>query len=561
MQTEVLIVGAGPTGLALALWLARLGVGVRIVDRAPSPGMAARAFALQARTLELYDRLGLARDALSRGRAVPALTVHARGRSRSIPLGAIGKGLSPFPFVLMLLQDDHEKLLIDHLADAGVEVERNVELVDLDVSSVPVRARLKGESGADEVCEATYVCGCDGAGSIVRQLLGIEFPGRSSEEMVYVADVQARGPLADGGVHYVMSGDHVCSVFAKRSPARLRLIGLAPRAVRQPAAQVSFEDIAPQIEQDTGLAISLVESFAVYSVNQRTAPVWRKGAVFLLGDAAHTHSPFGGQGLNAGVGDAVNLAWKLGAVLRGGAEDSLLDTYQDERRAAAQQVAATTDRGFAVQTERSRLMALARAMLLTSAQGMMRSAAVGRWVFGVVSQTGVHYRRSLAGSGRAGRIGGGDRLPWVEMDDGTSNFAALQPPFPLETPKPEPLEDEAGDDDLAEFGGAYRFTERALGFGWQAQIYGEARDALREACDEWGLDLKTFAWSPQAHRAGLVRDAVYLVRPDGYVGFASRRQTVHGIASYLQRFEIRFRSAPGTGGVLHAGLGAPQVHP
>ncbi len=562
MQTEVLIVGAGPTGMVLALWLARLGVRVRIIDRAARPGTAARAFALQARTLEIYDRLGLARDAMARGRPVARMTVHfGGGRAQPIPFGAFGSGLSPFPFVLMLLQDDHDKLLIDHLAAVRVQVERNIELVDIEEVGGLVRARLRGQSGGDRICEAAYVCACDGAGSVVRQLLKIEFPGRPSDEIFYVADVEASGALADGELHYVMGGDDICSVFPRRGRGRLRLIGLTPASVRRRLSQFSFEDIGPQIRRDTGLEIAVVESFATYPVHQRIADTWRKGRVFLLGDAAHVHSPAGGQGLNAGVGDAVNLAWKLGTVLRGGADAGLLDTYQSERRSAALQIAATTDRGFALQAQRGKGMSLARSALILWAPKMLQFGPVGRWVFHIVSQIGVHYRIADACQGKAGRVPAGHRLPWVKASGGIDNFAALQPPFPIE---PAPFEAEEPADGLAaatpaDFVGAYRFTECALGFGWQAQVYGQARAPLREACVEWGLALKEFPWTPDARRAGLARNAIYLIRPDGYVAYASRSQAVPKLAAYLERFEIRFRSAPGAGGTLHAGLGAPHA--
>ncbi|QUD88499.1 FAD-dependent monooxygenase [Phenylobacterium montanum] len=554
MQTEVLIVGAGPTGLVLALWLARLGVAVRIVDRAPEPGMSARAFALQARTLELYDRLGIAREAIARGRMVDRLHVHHDGRSHAIPLGDFGRGISPFPFVLVLLQDEHERLLIEHLAEAGVQVERGVELVDLDDRGPLLRARLRGPTGGDRLCEAAYVCGCDGVGSIVRQLVGIDFPGRSLEEFFYVADVEARGGLADGDLHYVMNGQELCSVFPRRGRGRLRLIGLVPRSVRERLSQFGFEDLRPQIEQDTGLEIGRVESFAAYRVRQRIAETWRRGRAFLLGDAAHVHSPAGGQGLNAGVGDAVNLAWKLGAVLRGGADEALLGAYEAERREAARQIAATTDRGFTMQAQRGGLAAGVRGALIAAAPELMRLSGVARWLFGVISQVGVSYRGGEACWGRAGRVRGGDRLPWVKPLGEPANFDTLQPPFPLEPMPPEGAPD--GPDQPV---GAYRFTERALGFGWQAQVYGEPRAPLRDACAEWGLGLQRFPWTPEARRAGLARDALYLVRPDGYVGFADSGQSVRRLAAYLERFDIRFRSAPGGNGALHTGLGAPHA--
>lgn len=509
MQTEVLIVGAGPCGLALALWLTKLGVRVRIVDRSPASGMASRAFAVQARTLELYDRIGLAREAIARGKPIGAMNVHvARGPAQRIPFGDLGRGLSPFPFVLILLQDDHEKLLIDHLAAAGVEVERNSELVDLEADDEGVRARLTGPRGGERDCRAAYVCGCDGAGSTVRELMKIGFPGGSSEELFYVADVEAAGPLADGELHYLMAGDEVCSIFPLRGEGRLRLIGLVPREVRTSRFEFDFDDVGTTILRDAGLEISLVESFATYRVHQRIATRWRRGRVFLLGDAGHVHSPAGGQGLNAGVGDAANLAWKLAAVLREGAGERLLDSYQSEGVAAARQIAATSDWGFALQARRGGLMGLARQTLALLAPGLMGLTPIRQAAFHTLSQLAVNYRTSGTCVGRAGRVAGGDRLPWVRLAGQTSNFDPLR------------------------------------GVGWQAQVYGEAGEALRAACAGWGLSLHAFSWAPEMAHAGLARGAIYLVRPDGYVAYASMRQDPGKIERYLKGFGIAFARTP-----------------
>ncbi|HEY2660729.1 MAG TPA: FAD-dependent monooxygenase [Caulobacteraceae bacterium] len=558
METEVLIVGAGASGMVLALWLARLSVRVRIIDRAGGPGRAPRAFALQARTLEFYDRLGLAKDALAQGRVASTMSLH-RGRERiqTIPFGAFGQGLSPFPFVLILFQDDHEKLLARHLSAVGVQVERNTELIDLDDTGSVIQARLRGSSGGDEVCEASFVCGCDGAGSLVRRLSDIDFRGGRSEEIAFVADVRASGVLADGELHSVLSGETLYSVFPRRQSGRVRLIGLTPVSVRKRLSQFDFDDIAPEILQGADLEVSVVESFATYGVQQRIADAWRKGRIFLLGDAAHLHNPAGGQGLNAAVGDAANLAWKLGAVLRGGADPSLLDTYQSERRAAARQIAATVDRGFGILGRHEGVFGVVRAVLPEFVGQLMRATMFRRWLFRAISQIGISYRASRSCDGRAGQVAGGDRLPWVKLDDQSDNFSALQQPFPIESSfvdEGAAVLEEGSDQD-----GAYIFRERALGFGWQAQVYGQIHERLREACAEWGLSLRGFAWGAQMKRVGLVRDAVYLVRPDGYVAYACAGQDPVRLAEYLERFDIRFRSVPETGGALHMGLGAPQA--
>jgi 2-polyprenyl-6-methoxyphenol hydroxylase-like FAD-dependent oxidoreductase len=508
MQTEVLIVGAGPCGLALALWLTLQGIEVRIVDRAPASGLASRAFALQARTLELYDRIGLAREAIARGRPIAAMNVRLDGQSaQRIPFGNLGRGLSPFPYVLILLQDDHEKLLIDRLAAAGVHVERSTEVVDLEPTGQGVRARLTGPHGGDRECEAAYVCGCDGAGSTVRELMGIGFPGGSSEEMFFVADVAAKGPLTDGELHYLMAGDELCSVFPLRGEGRLRLIGLVPKAVRASQLDFRFEDVAARILSDAGLEVTMVESFATYRVHQRIAAQWRKGRVFLLGDASHVHSPAGGQGLNAGVADAANLAWKLAAVLRGAAGEALLDSYQSEGVEAARQIAATTDLGFALQASRGGVMGLARQAIARLAPGLMGLKPVRHAAFLAISQLGINYRAAGTCVGQAGRVAGGDRLPWVRLAGHASNFDPLR------------------------------------GVGWQAQVYGAVEPALSAACAAWGLSLHAFAWTPEMGRAGLARDAVYLVRPDGYVAYAAAGQDPAGLERYRAGLGLRFSPA------------------
>jgi 2-polyprenyl-6-methoxyphenol hydroxylase-like FAD-dependent oxidoreductase len=489
MDTDVLIVGAGASGLVLALCLARRGVRVRIIDRSAAPGSSARAFALQARTLELYDQLGLAVDAIARGQAIAAMTVHLdRDRVVRIPFGDFGSGLSPYPYVLILHQDDHEALLVERLAAIGVEVERNTELVDLEQRHGIVRARLKGPGRADTVCQAAYVCGCDGVSSTVRDLSGVRFPGGSSEELFYVADVEGEGATVDGALHYVLSDAGPFSVFPLGEPGRVRLIGLTPEPVRRDYFQFDFDDIMPQIQRDADLKVRAVTSFSTYRVHQRIASDWRYGRVFLLGEACHVHCPAGGQGLNAGVGDAINLAWKLGAVLKDGADEAVLDTYQTERMSAARGVAATTDRGFALQARRGPVMDRLRSALVALAPTLMRVAPFRRGVFRMISQLAISYRDCGTCAGQAGRVAGGDRMPWVGPAEPSDNFS----------PRP--------------------------GTGWQAQVFGPADKGFGETCAAWGLALRTFAWTPGAGRAGLVKGGVYLIRPDGYVAYAAAAQ-------------------------------------
>jgi 2-polyprenyl-6-methoxyphenol hydroxylase-like FAD-dependent oxidoreductase len=213
-NTDVLVVGAGPTGLVLALWLTSLGVRVRIVDKAAEPGTTSRALAVQARTLELYRQMGLADAVVAGGRRMAAVNLWSAGKrvARAV-LGDMGADISPFPYALIFPQDEHERLLIDRLARAGVEVERETEVVGFEDAAGRVLARLERADGAAERCEAAYIAGCDGAHSTVRQALAIGFPGGTYNHLFYVADVDARGAAMNGELHAALDTSDFLAVF------------------------------------------------------------------------------------------------------------------------------------------------------------------------------------------------------------------------------------------------------------------------------------------------------------------------------------------------------------
>jgi 2-polyprenyl-6-methoxyphenol hydroxylase-like FAD-dependent oxidoreductase len=497
MSPEVLIVGAGPTGLVLALWLTRLGISVRIVDRSAGPGETSRAIAVQARTLEYHRQVGLADDVIAGGIRVEQITVRERGRAIArARLGDMGAGQSPYPFVLSLAQDEHERVLVAHLERAGVCVERGTELMALTQADDGVRATLESARGS-EVVDAAYVCGCDGASSTTRRLLGIEFPGGTYAQVFFVADAAVSGAAAEGGLQMCLGAQDFCLVIPVRSTGSFRLIGLVPPEHEQQET-IRFEDVEAAVTRTTGLAVRAVNWFSAYQLHHRVAAHFRKGRAFLLGDAGHIHSPAGGQGMNTGIGDAVNLAWKLAAVVQERGSDALLDTYESERIAFARTLVASTDRMFQAVASRSRLGTVWRLGVLARViPWALASRFVRRQAFRLVSQIRVEYRRSALSAGTAGSVHGGDRLPWVEDLD---NFAPL------------------------------------ASLDWQAHVYGEAGTALRQAAERQGLALRQFPWSEAVESAGLSRDALYLVRPDGHVALAAVEQDVAALDRHLARF-------------------------
>ncbi|HJQ20723.1 MAG TPA: FAD-dependent monooxygenase, partial [Gemmatimonadaceae bacterium] len=353
-DVDVLIIGAGPTGLVLALWLSHFGVRVRIIDKTAEPGTTSRALAVQARTLELYRQLQLTDAVIDAGHKVAAANLWVRGkRAARLPLADLGAGLSPFPFALMFPQDAHERLLIGRLADAGVHVERRATLAGFEQNDTGVMATIARADGSRETISASYIAGCDGAHSTVRDALRIGFPGSTYEGVFYVADVDASGPAADGELHVELDEADFLAVFPLKGEGRLRLIG--PIHLAAGDAEPTFEDVDRRASDTLHLRVDRANWFSTYHVHHRVADRFRSGRAFLLGDAAHIHSPVGGQGMNTGIGDAINLAWKLAAVVHGDARAALLDTYEPERIGFARRLVETTDRAFTIVTKPGRL--------------------------------------------------------------------------------------------------------------------------------------------------------------------------------------------------------------
>ncbi|MEO8567078.1 MAG: FAD-dependent monooxygenase [Betaproteobacteria bacterium] len=508
---DVLIVGAGPTGLVLALWLTGLGIRVRIIDKTAEAGTTSRALAVQARTLELYRETGLADAVVDRGRNILAVNLWVSGKQVAHGvLGAMGAGISPFPYALVYPQDEHERLLIDRLAKGGVEVERRTEFLGLEERPGRVLAHLRLPDGAAQACETSYVAGCDGAHSTVREALAIGFPGGTYEHLFYVADVEGSGPLANGEIHVGLDTADFLAVFPLKNDGHWRLVGTVRDDIGQRHETLSWEDVRRRVIEWMRIDVVKVNWFSTYRVHHRVADHFRKGRAFLLGDAAHIHSPVGGQGMNTGIGDAVNLAWKLAAVLDGRADASLLDSHEPERIAFARRLVATTDRAFTGVTSSGAIARLVRLRLVPLLIPLLfRLRPVRRLMFRTVSQTAVNYRGSSLSEGRAGPVHGGDRLPWVEPESAggeADNFAPLN------------------------------------SLDWQVHVYGEVSTDIQAACAQRKLPLHVFAWRPAMRRTGLRRDAVYLVRPDGYVALANAAGSAEALTAYLDVRKLKPRT-------------------
>src|ERR1700729_3372000 len=361
---EVLIVGAGPTGLVLALWLTRLGTTVRIIDKTAAAGTTSRALAVQARTLELYRQLDLTDTVLALGHKIPAINLWVKGQPKArLGFESVGGDLTPYPFLHIFPQDQHERLLVKRLEELGVAVERRTELLGYTERDDRVVAHLRGPEGQEESCEATYLAGCDGARSLVRETMGTGFPGGTYRQVFYVADVDVKGAVANGELHIDLDEADFLAVFPLAGEGRARFIGTVRDQRADNAETLRFEDVSGRAIEHLKVQVDKVNWFSTYRVHHRVTDHFRKARAFVLGDAAHIHSPAGGQGMNTGIGDAINLAWKLHAVLRGRAPHSLLESYEPERIKFAHRLVATTDKVFSFVTADGRLADLVRTRL------------------------------------------------------------------------------------------------------------------------------------------------------------------------------------------------------
>jgi 2-polyprenyl-6-methoxyphenol hydroxylase-like FAD-dependent oxidoreductase len=400
--TDVLVVGAGPTGLTLAAQLLSFGASFRIVDRQLDRVHESRALAVQPRTLEVLTGLGVADAMVERGNPAVRLQMHTGARTTEVPLFDIGLDDTAYPFLLFLSQAETEAVLAEHLAQRGATVERGVELFDLRQEPDCVACTLRQHSGQTEEVEARYVVGCDGAHSRVRDRAGIGFSGSAYPQTFVLADLAADG-LDPGAAHVYLSGAGMLFFFPLAHPAPWRLLAMQPARSQQHSRS---GDEPPDLAQLQALADTYTAAqvqlrdpvwTTYFRIHHRHATRYRSGRLFVAGDAAHVHSPAGAQGMNTGIQDAWNLGWKLALVADGTANPALLDTYEAERQPVGRYVLRFTDRAFTIATSTNRLVRLLRThvapRLIQLALGFARGRAVG---FRAVSQLAINYRDSPA---------------------------------------------------------------------------------------------------------------------------------------------------------------------
>ncbi|MFJ4674527.1 FAD-dependent monooxygenase [Kitasatospora sp. NPDC088783] len=407
-SSEVLIVGAGPVGVALGCDLLQRGVRVRLVDSAaaPAPAPRSRAVLVWPRTLELLRGIGVAERLAATGHRLTGIGYRSEGRL--LGRAAVDRiADTPYPFAATLPQYETERLLLERLAELGGTVERGVVLEDLRQDARGVTARLRHPDGNEEQAHARWLVGADGAHSSVRKQLGIGFDGDTVDVTFGIADAPIDGPAARDTLHYCYTADGALGVVPLPDGLFRVAISIPHRDPAEPPPAGVFAEALRRRAPGLG-ELGEPRWTGSFRVRCRIADRFRDGNCFLAGDAAHIISPAGGQGMNYGLQDAFNLGWKLAGVLRGTLDAAVLDSYHRERHAAVARVAAVT----AAQTRWGMIAGGPRRVLRDT---LVRGAALGgllrRRIAPMMAQTDVSYAADGLRRARPGHPRPGDRLP------------------------------------------------------------------------------------------------------------------------------------------------------
>jgi 2-polyprenyl-6-methoxyphenol hydroxylase-like FAD-dependent oxidoreductase len=412
-SVDAVVVGAGPTGLVIARELAARGIKVRLIDKLAKPSLKSRALVVHARSLELFQKMNLAQEFLDNGRRTIGIRIFVEGRpAAAVKFIDIGTDDTPYPYVLMISQAETEAILTKELLRLGVSIERPVALAGFTQDSAGVTVTLQHGDAVERV-RCRYLIGCDGAHSLVRHELGLRFTGAPYDQEFLLADARLeKWPHSYDDLMIFVSLKGILVHFPLRGRAMSRLVMSRVGHKEEIKEVMTTKDIELSEAEEaarhltaTEVRLEQPEWLANFHLHHRAVDRYSAGRVFVAGDAAHIHSPAGGQGMNTGIQDAYNLAWKMALVLKGIAPAALLDSYHDERFPVGQFLLQRTDRLFEAMVSRNKTFLLLRNLLLPSLARFILAGppAIRRRAFRFISQLGIRYRASHWIADDAGR--------------------------------------------------------------------------------------------------------------------------------------------------------------
>ena len=559
-ETDVLIVGAGPTGLTMACELLRRGIQCCLIDRLNEPVQTSRAFDIQSRTLEVFEAMGMVEKALAVGMRAKEARVYDREKLL-MTLYPKSVGDVPYPYVLTVPQSRTERLLLERLHELGGAAQRSRELVALRQEGDVVEA-LIGDAQADgtkvQEMRARWVVGCDGSHSSVRRLLDIPFEGSTRDEEFLLADVDLDWEK-DRDINHIWL--HRAGLFAAMPLPQGRQWRLFADVARVggavPSATIEvFQALMAERTGESKTVISHPTWLSNFSINQRMVRSYRQGRVLLAGDAAHIHSPIGGQGMNTGIQDAYNLAWKLALVVGGQAAERLLDTYEEERKPVARRVLRGATIGTDLFVSRNPILHFLRDHVLLH---LLSQNSVQRTLAQVVSGIGINYRSSSLSHSYQGTLTDKTLLPsrktdkaslkdWVRFSlaprpgDRAPQGTCLR--SPSRTPTSLFEEFRGTISTLLLFGGlaqtaeSYatlsriaRSVEAHLGDEIKIHLVVSAHDQPEQL--DWDRSVLLDPDRQLHRRYGAGAASLYFIRPDGYIGFRSQPAREEPLLAYL----------------------------
>jgi 2-polyprenyl-6-methoxyphenol hydroxylase-like FAD-dependent oxidoreductase len=428
-DTPVLVVGAGPSGLTMANELARHGVAVRIIDRAPAPSPTSRALVIQPRCLEIFEDMGVAADTLALAREVPGLNVVFNG-DNDVRMGlrdllTDSVNYTKYQTMYSIPQDDTERILIAKLAERGVHVERGLEMTDLSADEQGVTVSVRAQDGTTESIRCDWLMGCDGGHSAVRHAAGLPFKGATYADEFIMADAELDWELPDGDIYAFPNRAGFVGAFAMPGKHRFRIFGnvvVDPEAHTAEYSEPTHEEFQALLDERLPIPAKVVKEHWVsrYRLHRRIVPRYRDGRIFLVGDAAHVHSPAGAQGMNTGIQDAYNLAWKLALFLHGSTGESILDSYHAERHPIGERLLKTTDRFFTAMAGHNVAAQFARTHLVPQViPRVFTRHSFRKWFIGTLAQLRTSYPGSPLnnedGSGWKNAPAPGDRARQADV--------------------------------------------------------------------------------------------------------------------------------------------------